>query len=87
MAFGILCFILLAVQGLILWTGSELPLVWRETAINSRKEDSPESEYKLLKVLPIAVKILAVLVWIFAVASLFIGPMFHQYPLFFSHRF
>ena len=57
---------LLAVVGLVYWAGAELPLVWRETAINTRKtEGGPQ--YNGLKTLAKILKVLAVIMWVMAV--------------------
>lgn len=56
---------LLAVVGLVYWAGAELPLVWRETAINTRKtEGGPQ--YNGLKTLAKILKVLAVIMWVMA---------------------
>jgi len=56
---------LLAVVGLVYWAGAELPLVWRETAINTRKtEGGPQ--YNGLKALAKILKVLAVMMWVLA---------------------
>lgn len=49
--------------GLVYWAAAELPLVWRETAINTRKtEGGPQ--YNGLQTLASILKMTAVLIWI-----------------------
>ena len=57
---------LLAVVGLVYWAGAELPLVWRETAINTCKTEAGP-QYNGLKTLAKILKVLAVIMWVMAV--------------------
>ena len=61
---------LLAVVGLVYWAGAELPLVWRETAINTRKGDGVGPLYNGLKTLAKILKVLAVIMWVMAVFAM-----------------
>ena len=49
--------------GLLYWAAAELPLVWRETALNTRKTEGG-SPYNGLATLALLIKISAVLIWI-----------------------
>ncbi len=55
--------------GLMVWAGSDLPMAWREIALNTRKDPEQGSPYAMLKVLSICLKILAVGLWIFGIAT------------------
>ncbi len=63
-------FILFGLVGLIVWAYSDMPLVMREIAINTRRSGEPGSPYLLMKVLSICLKIFAVLLWFAGVASI-----------------
>jgi len=63
-------FILFGLIGLIVWSYSDMPLVMREIAINTRRGGEQGSSYLLMKVLSICLKILAVLLWFAGVASI-----------------
>ena len=72
---------LLAVVGLVYWAGAELPLVWRETAINTRKtEGGPQ--YNGLKTLAKILKLLAIFMWVMAVFAIVgLGAMGNSMPM------
>ena len=61
--------ILVVLIGIILWASADVPLAWREIAINSRKDGSQGSTYTMLKVLSVCLKIFAVLLWIAGIAA------------------
>jgi len=63
-------FILFCLIGLIVWSCSDMPLAWREIAINTRKDAEQGSPYTLMRLLSICLKIFAVLLWILGVASI-----------------
>ena len=63
-------FILFGLIGLIVWAYSDMPLVMREIAINTRRSGEQGSSYVLMKVLSICLKVLAVLLWFAGVASI-----------------
>jgi len=63
-------FILFGLIGLIVWAYSDMPLVLREIAINTRRGGEQGSSYVLMKVLSVCLKILAVLFWFAGVASI-----------------
>ena len=63
-------FILFGLVGLVVWAYSDMPLVMREIAINTRKNGEQGNSYVLMRVLSICLKILAVLLWILGVASI-----------------
>jgi hypothetical protein len=63
-------FIFFVLIGIIVWASSDRPLALREIAINSRKNGDVGNPYTMLKVLSVCLKIFAVLLWIFGVASI-----------------
>ena len=65
-------FILFGLIGLIVWSYSEMPLVMREIAINTRRNAEQGSSYSLMKVLSVCLKIFAVLLWFAGVASIIV---------------
>ncbi len=59
----VLSILLFGIIGLAVWASSDLPLINREIAINTRKtEGGPE--YKMVQILSIIIKVFAVLFWI-----------------------
>ena len=83
---GILSLGVSVLVGLFLWTGSAMPLIWREIAINTRKEPGQEirndrgeivgdggqagPKYRAISVLSGLMQIMAVLVWCAGVGAL-----------------
>ncbi|MGO9412558.1 MAG: hypothetical protein ACLQCB_17630 [Spirochaetia bacterium] len=65
-------FILFGLIGLIVWSYSDMPLVMREIAINTRRSAEQGSSYSLMKVLSVCLKIFAVLLWFAGVASIIV---------------
>jgi len=65
-----LLFIVFGLVGLIVWAWSDLPLVMREIAINTRRNSEQGSSYILMKVLSVCLKIVAVLLWFAGIASI-----------------
>ena len=63
-------FLLFGLIGLLVWSYSDMPLVMREIAINTRRNVEQGSSYTLMKVLSVCLKIFAVLLWIAGVASI-----------------
>ncbi len=63
-------FLLCVLVGVTVWAFSEVPLAWREIALNTRRNTEQGSPYTMLKVLSVCLKILAVLLWIFGIASI-----------------
>ncbi len=63
-------FLLFGLIGLIVWSYSDMPLAWREIAINTRRNAEQGSPYTLMKVLSVCLKIFAVLLWIVGVAAI-----------------
>ena len=63
-------FLLSGLVGLIVWASSEMPLAWREVAINTRKVGEGGYGYSGLKVLSVCLKILAVLFWILGITAI-----------------
>ncbi len=63
-------FLLSLLVGLTVWAFSEVPLAWREIALNTRRNTEEGSPYNMLKVLSVCLKILAVLLWIAGIASI-----------------
>jgi hypothetical protein len=65
-------FLLFGLVGLITWASSDMPLAWREVALNTRKNGETGYPYMGLRVLSVCLKILAVLLWILGIASIVI---------------
>jgi hypothetical protein len=63
-------FILFVLLGIMVWACSDMPLAWREIAMNTRKNEDHGSSYTMLKVLSVCLKIFAVLMWILGIASI-----------------
>ncbi len=65
-----LLFLLVILGGVMVWAFSEVPLAWREIALNTRRSTDQGSPYTMLKVLSVCLKLLAVLLWIAGVAAI-----------------
>jgi len=65
-----LLFIVFGLIGLIVWAWSDMPLVMREIAINTRRNAEHGSSYILMKVLSVCLKIVAALLWFAGIASI-----------------
>jgi hypothetical protein len=63
-------FILFVLIGVIVWAASDMPLAWREVALNTRRNPDQGSSYTMLKVLSVCMKIFAVLLWIVGIAAI-----------------
>jgi hypothetical protein len=63
-------FILFVLVGIIVWASADRPLAMREIAMNTRKDPSHGSQYTMLKVQSVCLKIFAVLLWILGVAAI-----------------
>jgi hypothetical protein len=63
-----LLFLIFGLVGLVVWACSDVPLVWREIALNTRRDPSQGSSFAMVKVLSVCLKILAVIMWIFGIA-------------------
>jgi len=63
-------FLMFGLVGLVVWTCADMPLAWREIAINTRRSAEQGSSYTPLKVLSVCLKILAVLLWMAGIASI-----------------
>jgi len=63
-------FIIFGLIGLVVWAYSDMPLVMREIAINTRRTAEQGSPYALMKVLSVCLKIFAVLLWFAGVVSI-----------------
>jgi hypothetical protein len=63
-------FLLIILIGIIVWAYSDMPLAWREIAINSRGDGGEGNAYVMLKVLSVCLKILAVVFWIAGIACI-----------------
>jgi uncharacterized membrane protein len=65
-----LLFIIFVLIGIIVWAYADMPLAWREIAMNTRRTAEQGNPYTMLKVLSICLKILAIILWILGVASI-----------------
>ena len=63
-------FILFVLIGIIVWASSDMPLAWREVALNTRRNPDQGSSYTMLKVLSVCMKIFAVLMWMAGIAAI-----------------
>ncbi|MGO9310998.1 MAG: hypothetical protein ACLQDL_18490 [Spirochaetia bacterium] len=63
-------FILFVLLGIMVWAASDIPIAWREIAMNTRRNPENGSPYTMLKVLSVCLKIFAVLLWILGVAAI-----------------
>ena len=63
-------FLLCVLIGVVVWAFSEVPLAWREIALNTRRNTDQGSPYTMLKVLSVCLKIMAVLLWIGGIAAI-----------------
>ncbi len=68
--FSQLLFILFGLIGLIVWASSDMPLVMREIALNTRRDREAGSSYILARVLSVCLKILAVVMWLLGIVSI-----------------
>ena len=50
--------------GLVLWASSDLPIIQREIAMNTRKDGESGPTYSMVKVLSTLYKVLAVILWV-----------------------
>ena len=51
-------------SGLLVFASADLPLIWRETAINTRKDSKEGSNYSSAKLLSTLIKAIAILIWL-----------------------
>jgi hypothetical protein len=63
-------FLLFVLIGIIVWTYSDMPMAWREIAINTRRDGQEGNAYVMLRVLSVCLKILAVVMWIVGIACI-----------------
>lgn len=65
---GVLVFlvatIVFGIIGLALWASSDLPIIQREIAMNTRKDGGEGSPYNMVKILSVLYKILALVIWV-----------------------
>ncbi len=74
--------IVFGLVGLTLWAGAEVPLIWREIALNTRKKAGPT--YKSVQGLSKVIKFLAVVSWILGLTVIGVSiaiSMSHSTPL------
>ena len=78
---GIILFIVILVvigiSGIMCWASSDMPRVVREVALNTRREGASGSNYPLVGLLSVMMKIWAVVIWlvglVLAIAMLQLG--------------
>ena len=65
---GIILFIVILVvfgiSGIMCWSSSDMPRVIREVALNTRREGASGSNYPLVGLLSVMMKIWAVIIWL-----------------------
>ncbi len=65
---GIILFIVILVvigiSGIMCWASSDMPRVVREVALNTRREGASGSNYPLVGLLSVMMKIWAVVIWL-----------------------
>ena len=75
----IVIIVIFGISGIMCWASSDLPRVVREVALNTRREGSVGSNYPLVGLLSVMMKIWAVVVWlaglILAIVMLQLGEM------------
>lgn len=59
----LLVIVAFAFVGLAVWASSDRPLALREIAVNTRRDGAGGSDYLLLRVLSVLLKVFAVLLW------------------------
>jgi hypothetical protein len=67
---GIILSILLLFRGLLIWAKSDIPAIFREIAINTRKDKDDGSNYSAVKILSGLNKLVSILLWFLAVIIL-----------------
>ncbi len=67
---GLVISVLLLYWGLNVWARSDLPIIFREIAINTRKDRTDGSNYTAVQMLSILYKIGSVICWFFAIVLL-----------------
>jgi hypothetical protein len=80
---GIILFIVILVvfgiSGIMCWAYSDMPLVIRDIALNTRREGASGTHYPLVGLLSLMLKIWAVLIWlvglVLAIAMLRLGEL------------
>ncbi len=65
---SILSVVLFGIIGLAIWASSDLPMIQREIAINTRKE-AKGPEYKMVQILSVLIKVFAVVFWILGIVG------------------
>jgi hypothetical protein len=60
----VLIIILFGIFGIFCWAASDIPVVLREVALNTRKEGGSGTNYPLMDLLSLLIKIWAVIVWV-----------------------
>lgn len=78
---SIISLVLFGFLGILTWASSDLPLVQREIAKNTRKEGQEGSDYKMIGLLAVLYKVLAVIVWVLGIVLAIAGP--RTLPFFF----
>ena len=61
--------IVFGIAGVTLWALSDLPQAIREVALNTRREGSTGSNYSLIGLLSIMLKVWAALIWLFGLVT------------------
>jgi hypothetical protein len=63
-------FLFFGLIGLLVWSGSDVPLAMREIAINTRRDQANGSPYVMVKVFSVCLKVFAVVLWIMSAAGI-----------------
>lgn len=71
--------IVFAIYGLIIWGSSEIPLIFREIAHNTRKDGQTGPDYKAVELLGILFKVFAVLIWLAGLGAAFTGSLLESF--------
>jgi hypothetical protein len=74
--FGLLFLLVFGLAGLLVWTRSDLPMIQREIALNTRKQGEKGPTYSAVAVYCILLKILAIIIWTIGIAFMFVGTSF-----------
>jgi hypothetical protein len=67
---GTILSVIFVFMGLQIWAKSDLPAIFREIAINTRKDEYEGSNYSAVKILSTLYKVGSIFLWFFAIIIL-----------------
>jgi hypothetical protein len=75
----IVILVIFGISGIMCWASSDLPRVVREVALNTRREGSSGTNYPLIGLLSVMMKVWAAIIWlaglVLAIVMLKLGEM------------